>query len=260
MQQQQQHHHSGCLICGAELVYTTEPRTLPCVLCGKEAPSNAACGNGGHFVCDACHAGDALDFVQRMCVETQLTDPLAIATVALDLPSTSLHGPEHHFIVPAALAAAYLNATGADKQRKEDVLKQIRARAQVIPGGFCGFGGCCGGAAGAGIFVAAVASSTPLKTKEWAAANEAMGRALCSLSAMGGPRCCKRTTFNSLVVAAAVAEKRLGVKLHIMDGFPVCHHFSKNAQCIGPRRCPFHPRADQAAVRAQTLDPALLNW
>ena len=48
-------HFSGCLICGAELVYNSLGTERRCAVCGRESAGNAVCANG-HYVCDECHA------------------------------------------------------------------------------------------------------------------------------------------------------------------------------------------------------------
>jgi hypothetical protein len=96
---------SGCLICGAELIYSQDESALICAVCKTERRSNAACQNG-HFVCDHCHEANAFDFISAYCLTTTAADPIDIAVSIMRHPSVAMHGPEHHFLVPAALAAA----------------------------------------------------------------------------------------------------------------------------------------------------------
>lgn len=39
-------HFSGCLICGAELVYNSLGTERRCAVCGRESAGNAVCANG----------------------------------------------------------------------------------------------------------------------------------------------------------------------------------------------------------------------
>lgn len=70
-----------------------------------------------------------------------------------------MHGPEHHFLVPAVLLAAYHNVLGSPREKKAEALKLAKARGMVIPGGWCGICGCCGGAVGTGVFFAIIQGS-----------------------------------------------------------------------------------------------------
>jgi len=58
-----------------------------------------------------------LDLIEQVCRTTTLEDPLAIACRIMQRPQISLHGPEHHFLVPAVLIAAYYNHRGARRRR-----------------------------------------------------------------------------------------------------------------------------------------------
>jgi len=60
-------------------------------------------------------------------------------------PKIKMHGPEHHFLVPAVLLSAYYNKK-KDSRKKEDKIKEARKRAEKILGGFCGSHGICGAA------------------------------------------------------------------------------------------------------------------
>lgn len=229
---------SGCLVCGAELVYRAAAERMPCVLCGATAESPAACA-GGHFVCDACHAGSAKDVIERACLAAEGDDPLAIARAIMRHPKLKLHGPEHHYLVPAALLAAHANATGT-RDALPRLLAEARRRSDQVAGGFCGFQGACGAGIGAGIFVSLATGATPLSAGPWAHANAATARALDTVARVGGPRCCKRTTGLTLLAAARFAKERLGVRLSTSSA--PCEVSDRNRECIRGR-CPFYPRS-----------------
>jgi hypothetical protein len=235
-------HRSGCLTCGAALEYLSAGERMRCVLCGAEAESAARCA-AGHFVCDACHSGTAKDAIERACLAAEGDDPLAIARALMRHPKLKLHGPEHHFLVPAALLAAHASATGrrADLPR---LLAEARRRSDAVAGGFCGFQGACGAGIGAGIYVSLVTGATPLTREPWALANGATARALEILSSVGGPRCCKRTTGLVLLAAIQYASERLGVRL--AGSSAPCEFADRNSQCI-EGRCPFYPRSSASA-------------
>ncbi len=195
-------HKSGCLVCGAGLAYFEAARPLACWHCQETSYANVSCVHG-HFVCDRCHGSSANDLIERYCTQTTETDPVAIATALMQSPLLKMHGPEHHFLIPAALLAAYYNqgATGCRAgnapaiTEKARLLAEARRRAEQVPGGACGFWGACGAAVGAGIFLSLITQATPLSVKAWRLSNGVTAGALKVIAEHGGPRCCKRGTF-----------------------------------------------------------------
>jgi hypothetical protein len=91
---------------------------------------------------------------------------------------------------------------------------------------------------GVGIFTSVATGATPLARESWGAANRATGRALTVIGNLGGPRCCKRTTWLSLLTGIRVVKEALGVRLSGRG--PSCEWSELNAQCLG-EACPFHP-------------------
>jgi hypothetical protein len=116
-------------------------------------------------------------------------------------PQIKMHGPEHHFLVPAVLFTAYQNQTG-EKDGRRSKLEIIRNRAELVKGGFCGTHGTCGAAIGAGIFCSVITDTTPLSTDTWRLSNKITAHCLISIAEHGGPRCCKRDTFISILNSA----------------------------------------------------------
>ena len=108
-----------------------------------------------------------------------------------------------------------------------------------MPGGACGFWGCCGAAVSTGIFVSIVTGSSPLSGKSWGLCNEMTSRALASLAAVGGPRCCKRNSFLATIEAVKFAREKLGVSMELPEKIQ-CAFFPENQQCLR-KKCPFNP-------------------
>jgi uncharacterized protein len=54
----------GCLACGADLVYLLRAEPMVCAGCGATQPSRARCERG-HYYCDKCHAGSAVDAIDN---------------------------------------------------------------------------------------------------------------------------------------------------------------------------------------------------
>ncbi len=186
-------HKEGCLICGKPLVYTDQSEKRKCVFCGEEKSSTSICSEG-HFVCDTCHGADGIDVITMFCLNSDETDPMAMALQLMRHPSIHLHGPEHHYLVPAVLITAYLNKKGMKKEKKA-YLEETQKRSANIPGGACGLMGVCGTGVGTGIFVSLVTKSTPLSKDEWELTGQMAVQALGKIAGAGGPRCCKRTSY-----------------------------------------------------------------
>ena len=228
----------GCLVCGKELTYQTVHKNMECFICHRTRPSNAQCADR-HFVCDRCHSLTANDLVQETCVNSESKDPLELARIIMNSDKVPMHGPEHHFIVPAVLLAAYYNIKG-DPEEKSRKIKEARARSSNILGGFCGFYGDCGAAVGTGIFMSLVTGATPLSKGEWRFSNMMTAKSLLSVANHGGPRCCKRNTFLSIMQAVDFSRKNLHVAM-IIDKNIKCDYYTLNAECLA-NRCPFYSK------------------
>ncbi|MFI5368312.1 MAG: DUF5714 domain-containing protein [Spirochaetia bacterium] len=207
---------SGCSVCGRPLIYAKDRTKRKCHYCGSAEISNAACENG-HFVCDCCHSRLANDLIERVCRSSDSRTPLAMAVTLMRDCRVKMHGPEHHFLVPAVLLAAFANQTGRDPATRADRVTKARARAEQVPGGFCGFNGACGAAIGTGIFVSVVLCATPVSGPEWRLANLVTSETLRVIAEQGGPRCCKRDSFLALGEAWTFVRRELSADLPVED-------------------------------------------
>lgn len=225
----------GCLVCGKVLAYGQATRPMACALCGASRPSTVRC-QAGHFVCETCHGGEARDVIERVCATTTERDPVALAVRLMQLPALKLHGPEHHFLVPAVLVATWSNATGGEAGRAERVA-EARRRSDELSGGACGTQGACGAAVGAGTFVAIATDATPLDGEARGLANRMTARALSLVGETGGSRCCKRDSLLSILAAARFTREHLKVELpaHGVG----CEWSGRNRECLGGG-CPFN--------------------
>jgi len=230
-------HKTGCLICGEELVYTKDLAPLECSYCHEIYDSNAKCKNG-HYVCDRCHSLPAVDLIENYCVTSKSEDPLELALTLMRSPNVKMHGPEHHFLVPAVLLAAYYNIK-KDYKEKATKIRMAKKRSSQILGGFCGFYGNCGAAVGTGIFVSLITDATPLSVTDWKLANLITAKSLLTIAEHGGPRCCKRTTFLALLEAADFVKEHFGVSFNINKELK-CEFYPLNNECL-QEKCPFHP-------------------
>ena len=188
-----------CIICKAPLEYLIEDTEMECAICHKKELSKTRCVNG-HYVCNTCH----------------------------------MHGPEHHIMVGSALLTAYKNAGGDISLDK--ALTEMRNRGKSVPGGACGFWGACGAGISSGMFVSIISGSTPLAKDEFGLAHHMTARALDAIGNIGGPRCCKRDSYISILQAIDFVKEHFGIEMEKSQ--VVCGYSSKNNQCIG-NRCPF---------------------
>ncbi len=221
-----------CLICNAPLEYLVQDEMMECAICHKTEPSRTRCVNG-HFVCSECHT-QGLDSIFGICHEETSCDPISILEKMMSMPFCHMHGPEHHVMVGAALLTAYKNAGG--KIDLQNALLEMYRRGKAVPGGACGFWGACGAGVSAGQFMAIATESTPLATEPWGLSNQMTAKALDSIGKNGGPRCCKRDSYLSILAAIDFTAEHLDV--HMKKSDPVCTRSRQNNQCIG-KRCPF---------------------
>ncbi len=229
-------HARNCVVCGKPLVYFSEEQMLECQICHRKKSANAACEDG-HFVCDECHSGGGAA-VLTLLKESGEKDPVRLLQQVFQLEDVHLHGPEHHSIVPCVLVTAYHNCGG--RLNYERALLEAWKRGQKIPGGACGFLGVCGAAAGAGVFASVVCGSSPLSPDLWAIPQRLSAACLEAIAALGGPRCCKRTSRIAVETAAAFCEKEFGVVMPVSR--PSCAFWAQNSECIR-QRCPFFPKS-----------------
>ena len=145
-----------------------------------------------------------------------------------------MHGPEHHVMVGAALLTAYHNA-GGDIALSDTLMEMLR-RGKSVPGGACGFWGACGAGISTGMFVSIISRSTPLTDEPFALSHKMTAAALGQIGEIGGPRCCKRDSFLSILTAIDFVKEYFGIALQKPE--VVCRYAAQNNQCIG-KRCPF---------------------
>lgn len=226
---------SACLICGAELEYYADRHEqMTCEICGKQVSSNVRCEKG-HFICDECHGRKSVEMVVAACRELKSKDPVEIAQKLFENSFVHMHGPEHHVLVGASLLTAYHNGGGQIDLDK--ALEEMVERGMQIPGGSCGFWGGCGAALSAGISFSIITGTTPLSSESWGLCSMLTSRILAAMGSIGGPRCCKRTSFLSITEAAGFMNENLPSEIEITRDIK-CSFSHNNRECI-TERCPF---------------------
>lgn len=226
-----------CIICGAPLEYLDSPVEMECAICHRRFTNNVRCTEG-HYVCDDCHTA-GIDSIVGICLHETSTNPVAIMERLMALPTCHMHGPEHHIMVGAALITAYHNA-GGDVDMVWALSEMVR-RGKQVPGGACGNWGACGAALSTGMFVSIVTRSNPLAAETWSLSNRMTSEALLNVSKHGGPRCCKRDSYLSILAAVAFAREHLGVVMEAPTNI-ICTRSRFNNQCL-KSNCPFFGQA-----------------
>lgn len=221
-----------CVICGAQLEYLDRDEMMECAICHKKENSKTRCVNG-HYVCNDCHTA-GLDTIIGLCLNEESKNPIEIIEKMMALPFCHMHGPEHHVMVGAALLTAYKNA-GGDIDLNA-ALAEMMNRGRSVPGGACGFWGACGAGISTGMFISIISGSTPLTQESFALSHQMTAKSLGEIGRIGGPRCCKRDSFLSILSAIDFVEEHFAVRIEKPE--VICTYSSKNNQCIG-KRCPF---------------------
>ncbi len=221
-----------CLICMAPLVYLDRDEMMECAICHKKENSKTRCING-HYVCNTCHMA-GLDVIIALCLASTSKNPVEIIQSMMAQPFCHMHGPEHHVMVGAALLTAYRNA-GGDIDL-EEALFEMMNRGKSVPGGACGFWGACGAGISSGMFLSIISKSTPLANEPFALSHQMTAKSLGKIGEIGGPRCCKRDSYLSILSAIDFVKEHFGIEMEKPE--IVCRYSAQNNQCIG-KRCPF---------------------
>jgi hypothetical protein len=166
--------------------------------------------------------------------EKIIEDLRGIWTASKELP---FHGPWHHGIAPAIIILALKN-NGYEFTEKD--VKEAFIRGLKIPAGGCGFYGTCGAGSGLGIAISIVEKSTPFHDKERSKAFSAAIKSNERIGKLGGPRCCRLSSYTMIDQAIKTLED-YGYKLPHQKLIGRCNVHSLNAQCHG-MRCPYYPR------------------
>lgn len=223
-----------CLICKEHLIYLEKEEMMECAVCHQQFSSKTRCVNG-HFVCDDCHRS-GIDSIFQFCLQETSKNPVEILEKMMKMSFCHMHGPEHHILVGSALLTAYKNA-GGDIDLSEALLEMMK-RGKQVPGGACGYWGACGAGISTGMFVSIISKATPMSEESWGLSNLMTSRALERLGSIGGPRCCKRDSYLSILAAIDFVKEHFNVEMEKPEIH--CSRHQLNNQCIGSR-CPFNP-------------------
>lgn len=176
--------------------------------------------------------------IYKFCLDSKQVDCTKMVSELMDLPKVPIHGPVHHFIVPAAILTCYNNLYGSKEQLKSQ-LNIAAKRTIIIPGGNCAQCGACGAGLGVGVFASIVTENTPLSGESWNKVIEISSACGSEIGKNGGPRCCKRDTYIAVLTGVNKIKELLNINLPAKT--PVCKYFPKNEQCR-KEGCVFYPK------------------
>lgn len=199
-----------CPICHSELLELEVEQPATCSFCGVVEETDYICP-GGHYQCEDCRMASQAEIIERVCLNTKSDDPIAIANLIMKHPSFNQYGVEHHELVAAACLAAMRNLN--IKNINDTKIKAAIKRGNKIPYGACGSMGTCGACVSAGVAVSILTSSNYLKDKERSLTIRTTANALLKLTELGGPRCCKFSTYASILSVWETASNELKINL-----------------------------------------------
>jgi hypothetical protein len=171
-----------------------------------------------------------------------------MAQIVMAHPRFPVVGQAHHPLVAGILVAAYRNAGGDAGEAEIDAAIQ---RADTIPGGFCAGFGADAAAIACGIAVSAIEGAT-VKAEHAVArslAHMLTGQGMLLIANNHGNRCCKRSVFTVLELAAHFFTATMGVALAPPRGSVECAFSAQNKLC-NEAGCKFYPTV--SSVKAES--------
>ena len=230
---------TGCMVCGAPLAYQRIAQKRRCAFCGMTVAATSVCTDG-HYVCDQCHAHDAVAVIRQICRHTDECDMIRLLAHIRQHPAIPMHGPEYHALVPAIVLTTYRNRGGG---ATPELIEAGISRGSGIAGGFCGFMGICGAAVGVGIAFSLLLDANPVRATERTTIQRATQSVLHEIAQYCAARCCQRDVWIALTRAAELSQTILPIALQA-DCPLVCQQMAQNNECLG-RQCPLHPHRQQ---------------
>jgi len=222
-----------CCLCKKLMSPSSE--IVECSLCGKREKADYVCPDG-HYICEGCRLASPDRLVKKVCKATKEIDPMKIAILLMKHPAIPMHGSEHHYLVSCALLAALRNL-GKFKIDDSAFDKAI-SRGKRVLFGSCGLWGVCGAAVGVGIAVSVATNATMMSDEERSLSMQAASEALSEIAKIGGPRCCKASTFAAIETAARFFERKFGIKFSSLENPRPCYFKLLNDECLGDK-CPY---------------------
>lgn len=179
---------------------------------------------------------ERLDLIKNRLATCEQKDPIAIVKSLMHCDFVSIHGPEHHFLDGASLMRALHNA--GVKFDYDKAIEELCARTRKMPGAMCGYWGMCGSVASIGAVLSIIDGTGPLSDDQNYKNHMSFTSSMINkMSEIGGPRCCKRNAFLSILAGVEYAKEHYGVNPDVPKDLK-CEFSPHNKQCIGTA-CPF---------------------
>lgn len=179
---------------------------------------------------------DVYEFIKERCLETQSRNVVQFIKEMMKDERIPMHGPIHHVLDGSCLLAV-LHNVGMEFDL-DKALDEMAKRGSKMPGATCGQWGVCGSTASLGAALSIIHETTPLSSDDYYKDHlKYASQALSKIGDIGGPRCCKRNAFLSLMTMIDFVEERYGIKLEKED--IICEFSCHNLQCI-KEGCPFY--------------------
>jgi hypothetical protein len=225
---------NNCMICNEELVYA-DLKEHTCSICKNNFSSQVTCKNG-HYVCDKCHINDPVEYLEQYIQLSNKKDPIDMLSEVMNHNSFKMHGPEHHYLIPAIFLTAIKNS---GYETPDNYWQLVLSRCSQLPGGTCGYWGACSCAIGTGVTISILTNSNPLNKTNYGKLHLTSADAINEIGLVGGPRCCKRNTL----ISAFSLLKNLSTNFNItLDHTKfICSFLNNNKECIG-NKCEFFPK------------------
>ena len=180
---------------------------------------------------------EKIELINKELEKNESKNPLEIVQSIMDRNFINIHGPEHHYLDGASFLVAYKNAGGNIDLEK--ALEELQIRTKKMPGAMCGLWGVCGSVASIGACLSIINGTGPLSDNKFYKDNmEYTSSVISKMSEIGGPRCCKRNAFISLLSGAKFVKRKYGINMDIPRENK-CKYSFKNEQCI-KERCPLY--------------------
>ena len=179
---------------------------------------------------------DKIEAVTGICLDSGCLDAVELAGILMADPAIRMHGPEHHFLVAAALLTAYSNSYCPEL--KYSFLKKAAQRTGRIPVAVCALYGTCGAMMGAGAAVSIMTRANPFAADPLQLVNRVTAAIQQELAGYAGIRCCKRSVWASLRGTQQVLAGCEGLALPLPERGIRCPWCFSHDACIGGS-CPY---------------------
>lgn len=247
------HHTENCMVCGSSLEYLGRARELACTYCGKIVQGHIKCPEG-HFICDACHTGDAMSMIEAVSFTTKAKDPVQLAELMMVHPSLPMLGCEHAFIAAGAIMATLKNSPyGTDKIIDQDIREVFARTAKQAAGGYCGLTGVCGVVPAVGACFSLFLGARCGSDTEQKITMDAVTRVSQAITDLTGPSCCKAYVRRSLDVAVNIFAERFGIVLPVGKSPVICRHSGKHPHGCREEKCPYYAKEETNDILAEPV-------